>query len=47
MEGNACKKWIKEMRAYMSYYEKCNIFADKIEKINFAQGYSKDMAKKI
>lgn len=35
------------MRAYISYYKKCNVFADEKEKINFAQGYLKDTAKRI
>lgn len=47
MENNACKEWIKEMRAYMSYYEKRKIFANKKEMIDFVQGYLKDTAKRI
>lgn len=47
VEGNACEEWIEEMRAYMSYYEKRSVFADEKEKIDFAQGYLKDTAKRV
>lgn len=45
VKSNICKEWIKEMQAYILYYEKHNVFANKKEKIDFAQGYLKDMAK--
>ena len=35
------------MQAYISYYKKDNVFANKKEKIDFAQGYLKDMAKRV
>lgn len=50
VEGNACKEWIEEieeMRAYMSYYEKRNVFADEKEKIDSAQRYLKDTTKRV
>lgn len=33
------------MRAYISYYEKHNVFTNKKEKIDFIQGYFKDITK--
>lgn len=47
IEGNACKEWIEEICAYMSYYRKRSVFADEKEKIDFAQGYLKDTAKRV
>ncbi len=35
------------MRGYIMYYEKQNVVSDEKEKINFAQGYLKDIAQHL
>lgn len=47
VENNVYKELIEGMQAYMSYYEKNNIFANEKKKIDSAQGYFKDTAKYV
>ena len=44
---NAWEELIEEMCMYIFYYKKKNCFSNKKEKIDFAQGYLKDIANSL
>lgn len=47
IKGKLCKEWIKKMPIYISNNKKYIILIDKKEKIEFVQGYLKDMIKRV